>query len=452
MRPCSHALLKLVPLGVCAAAVIAIGARTLEAGGLIRGAAVGGVHVDAQGVVSTPEVGDNEQLLAAWQSGLDPVPADLQEYTDLRYVSLKNLEKQIAEHVANDEPLPDAVRYMAGLLRVKYVFVYPERGDVVLAGPAEGWKVDSLGNTVGVTTNRPVLFLEDFIVALRANNVRGGPVISCSIDPTEEGLRRLRQVSREFTAQTGPALASRRIEQALGRQQITVTGVPASSHYARVLVAADFRMKRLAMNFQPAPVDGMPSYLHLFRARGAGVQNMLPRWWLATHYDPVLQDAEGLAWEIRGQGVKCMTEDELVSSSGERQRTGQASSAAKKWADTLTERFDELANEDSAFGHLRNVMDASVAAALLVKEGLLEHVGLELPAMTADYELEQYNTPQTVASQASFIKKNGRWIISASGGVQMTPWQVAERIEKSDALAPVREQATAGLGDAWWWQ
>ena len=42
---------------------------------------------------------------------------------------------------------------------------------------------------------------------------------------------------------------------------ISITGVPASSHFARVMVAADFRMKRLAMNFQPAPMDNMPSFL-----------------------------------------------------------------------------------------------------------------------------------------------------------------------------------------------
>ena len=51
------------------------------------------------------------------------------------------------------------------------------------------------------------------------------------------------------------------MEEAVGPQTITVTGVPDTSHFARVIVAADFRMKRLAMNFEPAPVDGMPSFL-----------------------------------------------------------------------------------------------------------------------------------------------------------------------------------------------
>ena len=48
-----------------------------------------------------------------------------------------------------------------------------------------------------------------------------------------------------------------------------VNGVPADSHFARVLVAADYRMKRLAMNFDPSPVNGLPSYLHMIKPGAA---------------------------------------------------------------------------------------------------------------------------------------------------------------------------------------
>ena len=51
---------------------------------------------------------------------------------------------------------------------MKYVLVYPEEHDVVLAGPAEGWRVDSLGNVVGAASGQPVLLLDDLMAALRA--------------------------------------------------------------------------------------------------------------------------------------------------------------------------------------------------------------------------------------------------------------------------------------------
>src|SRR5689334_13038277 len=120
-----------------------------------RSAAVGGVKIDTDGVVSNPQVGELKQLQAAWQKGLEKVPADLSKWTDLRFVSLKQLEAEIASSRTAGKPIPDAVKYLAGLQRVKYVLVYPDQKDIVLAGPAEGWKVDTRGNVVGATSGRP---------------------------------------------------------------------------------------------------------------------------------------------------------------------------------------------------------------------------------------------------------------------------------------------------------
>ena len=112
---------------------------------------------------------------------------------------------------------------------------------------------------------------------------------------------------------------------------------------------------------------------------GRRCNNMMPRWWLAPNYEPLRRDADGLAWELRGQGVQCMTEQEFLNDAGQKQKSGKADPTAQKWADTFTEKFDELAREDSSFGQLRNVMDLAVVGALLVKERLLESSGLEMP-------------------------------------------------------------------------
>src|SRR4029079_3206084 len=124
-----------------------------------------------------------------------------------------------------------------------------------------------------------------------------------------------------------------------------------TSHFARVIVAADFRMKRLAMNMEQAPVDGMPSYLSMTKHGG------MPRFWRAPKYEPLRRDNDGLAWEIRGQAVRCLTEQAFLNSSGQKQRSTKPDSTAQKWVDTFTEKFEELAREDSSFGQLRNVMD-----------------------------------------------------------------------------------------------
>ena len=68
-----------------------------------------------------------------------------------------------------------------------------------------------------------------------------------------------------MTTINDPQRKAQTIEQLLGPQTITITGVPATSHFARVLVAADYRMKRLGMKLDPPPIPGLPSYVDMIR-------------------------------------------------------------------------------------------------------------------------------------------------------------------------------------------
>jgi len=372
------------------------------------------------------------------------VPTDLQKWTDLRFVSLKQIESEVATARAANKPIPEAVAYLGGLQRIRYVLVYPEQQDIVLAGPAEGWKVDSHGSVVGATSGRPVLTIDDLMVALRVAESANSSGISCSIDPTPEGIQRMQQLSNSRQLSSNAQVAAKQMEEAVGLQTITVTGVPATSHFARVIVAADFRMKRLAMNIEPAPVDGMPSFLSLLRGRT--VNNMMPRFWIAPNYEPLQRDTEGLAWELKGQGVRCQTEQDFVDSSGQKQHSGKADATAQKWADTFTKKFDDLSREDSTFGQLRNVMDLAVIGALIAKERLAEKAGFAAPNLMSEQAIAEFPAPRSVPSQASKI---GR-VMSVSGGVQIFPWQVADRTEVSNDLATTHGAKPAGK--SWYWQ
>lgn len=417
--------------------------------GVIQGSAVGGVMIDAEGVLTNPTVDELNKLAEIWQAALDDVPADLDQPTELRFVSLKKLEAEIAKYRERFLPLPEAVHCLAGLQRVQYVLVYPEQGDIVLAGPADGWKMDRWGNVVGKASGRPVLLLDDLMVALRARRSSADGGLSCSINPTPEGIARSRKLLAGVRPGTDPRPVAAAMEQALGDQVVTITGVPETSHFARAMVAADFRMKRIAMNFEPAPVDDLPSFLHLMPARRVS-ENMLPRWWLAPDYDPIHKSPDGLAWEIRGQGVQCMTESDYFAEDGTKTHSGRGSTAARQWADKMTERYDELASKDSAFGHLRNLMDLAIVGALIEKEQLLQRTSLSLPRLLEEEMLQQFNAPQTVATQASLVKRGRNYVISASGGVQVHPWLVLSESENSDAVASVR--AAARPADSWWWE
>ena len=425
-----------------------------EAQVLAQTRSVGGVSINAEGLLENATI-DNMGVLARLSAkAVGQVPGDLNEAVPLRKVSLRRLEEAIQTSLkGGDKELPAEIRYLAGLQQIRYVFVYPEEHDVVLVGPGEGWKADKRGNIVGVHSGRPVLLLDDLLVTFRSARQAAQGGISCSIDPTPDGLAKLRGHAKKLKTIGNPSATAAGIERALGLQQISVHGVPASSHFARVLVAADFRMKRLAMNFEPSPVRGLPSYLQMIRATGRGMSNMLPRWWLEPNYQEVLKSPDGLAWELRGGSVKAMTEEDFLTATGNRQHTGRANPMAQRWAESMTAKYDELATAEPIFGELRNCMELAIVAALVTKERLAERAGASFPLLTDASEVKtlKYPAPKQVASQASVLKKGRNWVISASGGVLINSYVIADKTQPSDKPAKAKSAANASKKSTWWW-
>jgi hypothetical protein len=427
-------------------------AAWLQPEGPLLSRAVGGIAIDPDGLLENARVDDLGRLQRERAAALEAAPAGMSEPAPLRKVSLGGLEAAIRRCRAEGVALPDEIRYLAGLQQVRYVLAVPEQHDILLVGPAEGWKLDPHGEVVGATTGRPVMLLDDLLVAMRSlrEAARGG--ITCSIDPTREGLERLRAYVATRPTIGQPEQTLSRIEQALGRQRITVTGVPTTSHFARVLVAADYRMKRLAMDFEPAPIAGLPSFLSMVRANGRGMSNVLPRWWLAPNYEPMLRSPDGLAWEFRGASVKAMTENDFLAAGGAREHTGRADPVAQKWADTMTRRYDDLAGAEPVFGQLRNCMDLALVAALVVGRDLAGQADFNLGLLLDDgLPVQRFAAPAEVDSKASVLKKGSNWIISASGGVRIDLGELLRDPAISDVLGSVSDQARLGAHGEWWW-
>lgn len=415
---------------------------------------VGGVLISPEGFLGEPTVKDMENLNKGVRELYKEPSSDLKQPVGLRMFSLRAAEEAIQRaNVDLSYKLPDEIRFLAGIQRIQYVFVYPEQNDVVLAGPGEGWKPDDKGNYIGITTGRPVLRFEDFVLAMRSvENARQGG-ISVSIDPTPEGRQRVDQVNKQIGAVSTnqiPAILDA-FEKAMGPQVISIRGVPKTSHFARTLVASDYRMKRIAMELQPSPVKGLKSYVSMLKSQPS---NMMPRWWMACNYEPIAKSKDGLAWEIRGQGIKVMTEDELIGADGSVQGTGKANAVAQEWADRMTAKFDELAVKEPVFGELRNLFDMCVISALIAKEDLLAKANCSLSTIIDDDSklgLTTWEAPRFVATQCGATKKGREFIITASGGVEIASWQVAENTVESAEVDVVRSKAAPRSGSNLYW-
>ncbi|HEY2411141.1 MAG TPA: DUF1598 domain-containing protein [Pirellulaceae bacterium] len=413
---------------------------------------VGGISIDAAGAVSRSDVETGGSLRDARLKALAVIDSDINAASPLRKISLRRLSAALQEKITARKAPGSDLQNLAGLTRVEYVFVYPEHNDIILAGPAEGWRIDDQGNSVGQTSGQPTLQLDDLLIALRTAKAaamdRG---ISCSIDPTEEGLHRLKPL---LHARNLNAAAVDRMEKALGPQRVTITGVPPGSHFAQVLVASDFLMKRLGMNFEPAPIDDLPSYMKLLASRSAPLpKSAMPRWWMAPHYEPLRKDAAGRAWQIRGSGVQTLTEEGYLSSAGAVVNAGRADPTAKKWADAMTTNFQALSKVFPVFGELRNCMDLAVVAALLVKEDLPTAAACDLSLLLDEKRLAvaEYQIPKTIDSRASLIRRGPDWILSLSGGIQIDSWSVLNHVETKADLTATRQSAIPPSTTRWWW-
>jgi uncharacterized Zn finger protein len=94
-----------------------------------------------------------------------------------------------------------------------------------------------------------------------------------------------------------------------------------------------------------------------------------------------------------------------------------------------------------------------VVAALITKEDMFAKAKLEIPAIAAKdskMELTHWHAPKSVPTQVSATRGGGEVIITASGGVEITSWQVADKSVESAAVGEVRTKSAAKAGSLWW--
>ncbi|MCG8652645.1 MAG: DUF1598 domain-containing protein [Pirellulales bacterium] len=416
---------------------------------------VGGVMIDGAGVVRAATVAERRELANLLREATEPAAGEMAEPTEMRMISLKGLQEAITQSRQTGR-IPSDIEFLAGLQRIEYVFVDKEKNDIVIAGPAEPWKLREDGSVVGKVTGGSTMRLADLVVAFGSVESARNGGISCSIEPTPEGHQRLQKLLRSVKLRPGqnPAGLEASMKQAFGPQMIHLHGIPTDSRYARTLVAADFEMKRVAMGLIPSPVDGLPSYLQMSRnsRHGAGEN---PRWWMACNYEALTRSEDGLAWKLSGQGVKTMTEQDIVERDGTIKRGKRTDKLAQDWADKMNNSFYELSREIPVFADLQNIMDMTVVATLITQERLAQQAGLDLSVLngqsSSSVELASYDVPRSVAPQCSFIRGRSGWVVTASGGVDVNAFEVVDSQKTDASVADSRTTALAGASNRWWW-
>jgi len=459
----SLVLRRVTWMAVLATAVVAPKMVFAQIGGGGGGIGGGGVVVDAAGVVRLKSSADQSGRLtkeqqAAARAGLNTKAA---KRTTMRYVSLKHLEKAIRE---KNGSITDEMRYLAGMLRVRYVFCYPDSGDIVIAGPAEGWTTDPAGRVIGISSGRPVIRLDDLCVALRAFPPSGSATkfIGCSIDPTKEGLAAMQRFLHSIGAGADPRNPQRTqfivegLQSNLGLQTVTVNGVSAKTHFAVVMVEADYRMKLIGIGLEKPPVK-LVSWVD--RANAAQIsRNALARWFFTPDYQCVRTNSDGTAMELVGDGVKLIGEDEMVAASGQRTDAGQGNKASQAFVQAFTKVYSELADKSPVYAELRNLIDLSVMAAYLQQHDFYGKANWKMEVLGDENTIatETDNAPKQVATAVNAIWKGHQLLTPVGGGVTINPLMALapEKIldDKDSKVSQARDKVKIELAKGrWWW-
>ena len=427
-----------------------------------------GVRVEPSGVLrkltSKEHTGRLEELGIQAREAL--LNGDIATVADMRVISLTRLEQAVSKRLSEGRAPTVSMRLLGGLTKIENVFVYPEDGEIVLAGPAEPWKYNDNGVAIGEVSGRPVLQLDDFVTILRSFSSSRQKFFSCSINPRQEGLKQLKDyVAATSNRPLSPGRVkgwTNNLQQQLGMQDIVYSGVDPESRVARVIIEADYRMKLIGIGkYDFAKNVAIPSIFDLMTAQEQKASKLdALRWWLTMKYDAVLHTADENGFEFVGSSVLCQSENQLLNDLGQQVQTGKSEGSNLTFAQKFTQQYAELAKQDVVFADLQNVFDLALVAAILRHEGAAERAGWDFGSFSNDgaYLINRFNAPTEVESVVNHRVFRGRDIVvQVAGGVRVDLAAVLdnEAVTRQGVRIVASAEKARGAEDLsdrrWWW-
>lgn len=379
-----------------------------------------GVYIDPDGVLRTREVDTGKRLRDLRDAAKKEKPG-----AELAYVSLPRLFAEARKKIDAGEPIPDEMRFLKGMVKLQYVFVFPDDGDLVIAGPAEPIVADFPGRPIGKWSGRPVLQLDDLVTALRTcGPARTETAFGCTISLTREISDRMQAAIQENTEAIKNEPKRRReicerIGEAGGLQPVDFYGLAPETRFAYVCLEADYLLKRHATGLDKSPVVAAKSQLDLM----TGPETQIHRYWFESFYEPLRVSADGLAYELRGQSLQIKTRKSFKE-----EGDAEPSDVARKYGELATKHLPKLSETYLAWADLANVSDLGVLAALIGRDALHEKVGWDVAWVLDAYPVAKVDVPQNARTLVNFRTTQTHVLLTA-GGVKLVPGEYVEKRE-----------------------
>lgn len=260
----------------------------------------------------------------------------------------------------------------------------------------------------------PPLYLEDFVVALRNAWHKDAKLVDgvyryshpgCSIDPTERVVLELQSLKQRMSgggSGGGDAFIEQWRRTCQKPQKVRVFGMPFDTHFAKVLVQADYDLKTLADGSDQINTPGFISItdMKLGKARQAVLSNqpvVLPasgmnRFWFYPG-EISYQESDGVVL-LRDCSVRLLTEHMYPGAGGRLTGSGGAEPAAQTFADNFTALYGKVAELRRVYLELESLF-RFVALAQAIRFKYPDSVA----SFDLSYLLDDYQVPVTPLKQ-----------------------------------------------------
>lgn len=284
-----------------------------------------------------------------------------------RTLSLRKLEECLKKGNC-----PEKVNQLCGITKILGYVIDEKNSDVILFG--------EVNNTL------PPLYLEDFVIALRNAWLKYAPLQgntymysppSCSIDPEPKVMNELHQVSKRIFNDSQPEQVQTSINEwnnvCEQPQKVRVMGIPFNTRFGKVMVDADYYMKRLVDGSVTLEIEGFKSLtdmtLDVIREDVAKNRQIyipahtMNRFWFYPGETNFIED-KGIVILKKCQ-VVLLTEEEFLTTKGKIAGSGRPDRLAKEFVGTFTAKYEDIAGERPIYHQLEGLFRFTALSKLM---------------------------------------------------------------------------------------
>ncbi|MCY2989661.1 MAG: DUF1598 domain-containing protein [Planctomycetota bacterium] len=313
-------------------------------------------------------------------------------------LSLRVLASRVSKAQAANEPLPEDYRNLAGIGVVEGFLVAEHADpDVILVGRK--------------SPSRPSLRLDYLVVSLRCAGQGQHPY--CSLDPQPENIRALQDLSQRAGRPKSLAEMKAQFEKmknAIGPQDVIVGGVPRNSRHGRIMIAADYHMKKVSQGLVRVPdvVSCLDRSIQEAKARfekdgtlSTSGTSMARFWFHVAAGGPTFSEEEGVVW-LDTCSVVVLTEQQKAAASGKLHDVQQEDPQARAFAREFSSAFPKLTSQVPVYAELENLYRLYAVVLAMARHGVLDKLGLDCNSYLAGYRYaEEKPLPATLPGLAN---------------------------------------------------